>query len=245
MMTEILGKIYYRYYNIRNILKHGTNDFFFKVEIETTTFCNRKCHYCPNSKYSRGVHLMDELLFKKIIDELKVLKFDGFIHPHFYGEPLTDKRMPKLLRYAKEQLPKCKIIIFTNGDLLNTEAYNKLNRYVKGFYVTNHGNINKNMPKKKNIKIRNLGRLSTRGNLVDVNNKYTKDSCYLASNILTINYKGDVILCCDDYFGKHSFGNVKKEHIIDIWQKSNFANIRRKLREGHIPLDICRSCFNK
>ena len=37
------------------------------VELETTTYCNRRCHYCPNAMFDRGtreheVRMSTELL---------------------------------------------------------------------------------------------------------------------------------------------------------------------------------------
>ena len=59
---------------------------------------------------------------------------------------------------------------------------------------------------------------------------------------MTINYKGDIILCCNDYFGKYKFGNVANEKLIDIWNKKGYKKIRQNNMDGKFSLDICKNC---
>ena len=53
--------------------------------IETTTHCNRRCSYCPNSVFERGskenTQLIDTALFRKIIDDLAEMGYKGsYLH---------------------------------------------------------------------------------------------------------------------------------------------------------------------
>lgn len=235
-----LGRIYR---NLKNILTKGTMDIFTEVEIETYTVCNRKCSYCPNSKFTRGDYKMQISLFKKIIDDLKELDYKGDITPDFYNEPFLDKRLPELLKYIKKQLPDSKIVIFSNGDFLDKRLFDEISNYVGLIDITDHGNLNPNIPKDEKIKIRKLEHFSSRGGLVTVKNKITKEKCYQPTRMLVITYNGDVILCCNDYFGKHVFGNLKEESIMEVWNKKSFINARKKLREGVPIFKICKECF--
>jgi hypothetical protein len=74
------------------------------LDIETTTYCNRRCSYCPNSVFERSLrkneHLMAPALFRKIVDELADISFKGSLSPHLYGEPLTDSRLISFMDYA-------------------------------------------------------------------------------------------------------------------------------------------------
>ena len=51
------------------------------ITIETTTYCNRRCSYCPNSVFERSskknTQLMNPALFRKIIDDLAEVGFKG------------------------------------------------------------------------------------------------------------------------------------------------------------------------
>lgn len=248
MKTEIaesLYKIYNKGYKTWKTLKYGT-DMFYTVVLETTTLCTRKCSYCPNSLYDRGIHEMPVELFEKIMKELKEMGWSGMIRPFLYGDPLADKRLPELMKIARKYLPKSNIIIYTNGDLLTDELYDKLIPHVNGFFITDHGNLNSNLPKRSRIIVRKLGKLCDRGGLVKIEDKLLIDKvkkCMGATEILTIYWDGSVILCCQDYFGKISFGNLKKESIIDIWKKPEFVNLRKMLRDGIPSFEICRHCI--
>ena len=124
--------------------KYGTTDYFNDINIEINTGCNRRCEYCPNSKFERGLlkyeKFMDKRLFKKIINELSAINFAGRISPQCYGEPLLDKRVIELMSYANKKLPNVCLVMITNGDFLTIDLYNKLiNAGIKKFIITQHG----------------------------------------------------------------------------------------------------------
>lgn len=98
------------------------------VEIETSTYCNRQCEWCPNSKHSRGRehNFMDQTLFKKIIGDLRNIDYHDSISLHNYNEPLLDPNIYERVQYVHEQLPDAEIRFFTNGDFLNLEKCYKL-----------------------------------------------------------------------------------------------------------------------
>lgn len=243
------------YCNVYNIIRNRSPDLFKGVEIETITTCNRKCPNCPNAYSKREDALMDNDLYKKIIDELVEIKFCGRISPHFYGEPLLDKRLPSLISYARRKLPFAHIRIFTNGDFLTKEMFDRLiENGVDDFCVTQYS---KSMPKtmkqlfsqldtkdKKKVLYRVIGeiKLSSRGGLVPLKNFEKLESCDFPSSTVIIDYKGRVIFCCDDYLSKYAFGNVSSEKLIDIWNKEEYRKIRRNLLKGIFDLDICKNC---
>lgn len=253
---EILNKVYWKLNNRR---RYGTFDFFNSVEIETITMCNRRCIHCPNHYYDRGTYeklkLMDERLYFKIIDELAGFNYNGLICPHFYGEPLLDKRLPNLLEYTREKLPNCKIVIHTNGDLLTIDLYKTLIHSVTRFVVTQYDpDMKENIKeligyRKKNqddisFDYRKVGEinLNNRSGLIKLSNTKNRVVCHIPSNILTIDYNGNIILCCNDYFSNHRFGNLKDESIMDIWNKEDFIESRKWIREGEFKLKICQDC---
>ncbi len=147
-----LARNFYR--GFYNFLKYGKSNFFSSVDFENITTCNRRCSYCPNSIYERGLaenkKLMDEKIFKKIINELAEIKYSGMIRPVFYGEPLLDHRFLDWIHYIREKLSKTEIIIFTNGDILTLDLYKSLIKAGANlFIVSNHnGNaISENLEK--------------------------------------------------------------------------------------------------
>ena len=59
---------------------------------------------------------------------------------------------------------------------------------------------------------------------------------------LTVDVKGQVVLCCNDYQSTIRFGNLNSEKILDIWNKPHFKSIREELKIGNFQLDICKKC---
>lgn len=243
-------------HKLRNISKGSPIDLFYTILIETNPVCNRKCSYCPNAKNPRKGKLMSEEIFYKIIDELSEINFKGKICPHFFGEPLLDKRLPKLLKYAKDKLPNVRIVIYTNGDLLTIDLFKELVKLgVNIIEVTEHDEkvsenmkiifnfLDKNPIYKKHLNYRRNLYIDERAGLVKSGfEKRARKICTTASYNMTINYKGDIILCCNDYFGKYKFGNVAKEKLIDIWNKKGYRKIRQNNMNGKFSLDICKNC---
>jgi radical SAM protein with 4Fe4S-binding SPASM domain len=246
------------YVNLKNLLTIGSTDFFSIIEMETTTECNRRCVYCPQYTHDRGKNLMSEDLFKKIIDELASINFIGRVSPHFYGEPLLDKRLPDLVKYIREKLPFSNIVIFSNGDLLTTELFHKLiNSGVTLFWITIHGQtMSKNMnqlmdyvkdkPQLKEkiavFKITPETPLFNRGGLVEPDVKIRFKKCRDPSDVVSVDHQGNVVLCCNDYLGSVIFGNLNNESLIQIWKKPYYKKVRKNIREGIFELEICKNC---
>lgn len=260
---------YYEYiifpiYNLKYRIFYRTLDFFDAIALETTTYCNLRCKFCPNSKYDRGLaknkKLMNIDLFKKIINELSEINYRGTINLHFYGEPLTDKRLPDLVKYIKEKLPKSKIEINTNGFLLTIPIYKKLIGFgVDSFFITQYTKtippaikelfeyLKQNPTAPNKIEYRVLGKdlgLSNRGGEIKVKNVVDteKPICTYPNTAVHVDYKGNVVLCCNDYHSSITFGNLNKEKLIAIWNKPNYKQLRKQLRKGIYELLICKRC---
>jgi radical SAM protein with 4Fe4S-binding SPASM domain len=234
-------------------------DVFTEIEIETNTNCNRKCRICPRQKHEREVGFMPADLYSHLLDQLASMKFRGRFSPVFYNEPLMDTRLAGLMREAKTKLPKTNIVVFTNGSLLTQENIEALVAAgVDTLLVSQYeGNLRadeepyldavKHLSEdvRRKIRYRTLGDedfLSSSGGLVRVKKPVTKTRCIQASQSCVVDFRGDVVLCCNDYYGKHTFGNVRDEHILDIWNKPHFVKLRKELRHGDFQLEICKTC---
>ncbi len=227
------------------------------VEIETTTICNRKCSYCPNYTVGRPPRLMEENTFYKIIDSLKKYNFQGRISPHFYGEPLTDSRLEMFIRYAHTNLPKATIKLFTNGDLLTVERYLALKQAgVSVFRISQHSKdpsalimntlsvIKQNHPDLYTVEyldyFNDHSRKLNRGGLVDVR-AGTRHYCVYIDQ-LTFDYRGDAILCCNDYNASIVFGNIHDKDTNALWHDKRYLKARNMIYNGFWPYEICRIC---
>ena len=91
------------------------------IELELWAYCNRKCSWCPNSFIDRQKNrtMMDEQIFKELIQTLKNINYKGYITFSRYNEPFA---LPLFLEtacnYIKQELPNCILVTNTNGDFL-------------------------------------------------------------------------------------------------------------------------------
>jgi radical SAM protein with 4Fe4S-binding SPASM domain len=91
------------------------------VQVQTISWCNRSCAFCPSQKFPRKLEYMSLETYQRVLDELASLDFSGRFSPYLQGEPLLDNRMPELVARARITLPKAKLLIQTNGDALTVE----------------------------------------------------------------------------------------------------------------------------
>jgi hypothetical protein len=98
------------------------------VEVETSRRCNRTCEWCPNGESAarRQQELMAWPLFTRIIGELGELDFSGFLAFHNYNEPLLSRRILAEVRYVRSAVVHAKPAIYTNGDVLTADLFNRL-----------------------------------------------------------------------------------------------------------------------
>lgn len=243
-------------------------EVFKEIEFETTTYCNRKCSYCPNSKYERigseNGRYMKEDVFEKLLRDLSDIGFQGLIAPHLYGEPLTDPRLVSWISKIHKILPKSIIKVVTNGDLLDEKIYDDLtNAGVDYFYVSKHSpNLPQNVAyllntlteenRLKRFKIIDFYEdfknkqtmLNTRGGEIKLNKKkLSHPICCEYVSYPVINTFGDLILCCNDFHGHYVFGNIMRRHLLEIWQDTNNIKLRKRIYKGHFDLPICQNCW--
>lgn len=106
----------------------------FTISIQTSTICNIRCKYCFQSLSNEEKRLnnfeseiMNFALYEKIINQIKEfpekLKDLSFLT---MGEPLCNKRLPEMIKLAKEANVANRIHFFTNGLLLTPEISLKL-----------------------------------------------------------------------------------------------------------------------
>lgn len=254
MKTRTLQQLYDKKKALIKLKDHRKLDMFNSIAIETTSVCNRSCSYCPVSIDRRSVGLLEEKYFIKIINQLSEINFKGELSPTFYGEPFLDKRLIELLGYARVKLPKAHLIIFTNGDFLTYEVFkNCIDRGIDHLLITQHDNTrqknlefldNLSPEEKKHVLYMEKKDMTivNRGGLIQVKDLVLYQKCSIPTDSMTINYKGDIVLCCNDYYGKYIFGNIKKENLMDIWNKPEFVEVRKKILKGDFNYPICKGC---
>ncbi len=247
--TLIFKKIFIK----RQFLSHSIAS----VNMETYCFCNRKCYFCFfHERFPRREQgIMEEKTYKKIIDDLAKIKFCGRVSPHNYGEPLMDKRLPSLIEYTKEKLPNCFIYIATNGDFLTDPLFrNLIRKGVDHFFITDYDDeekpflrlISEECPLHVTLrKVESIKKYDRAGKIYNMKSELV-NPCLRPSGQLTVNWKGDVILCCNDFYSDFVFGNVNNSNLIDIWQSTKFDSYRKILLKGQrSKISICHHCDNE
>ena len=229
---------------------------FRTTNIETYAFCNRKCDFCFNSEHlpDRDKGIMKEGLYFKIIDELASINYAGRISPHFYGEPLLDKRLTKFVSYARESCPNAYIRFGTNGDFLTRDLLVELvDSGVSRVLITNYDDIEKENLIKLSQEFsdyvvlrsyKDIRLVNRAGAIFDKENPNIDKPCLRPSSQLVVNWKGNVLLCCNDYYEQHIFGNVNDKTTFEIWKSKEFKKYRKLLKKqgGRRQIDICRNC---
>ena len=266
IQTGIKPKVRETMYNIANRLLDQPDDLFKSVAIETTSICNKRCTYCPNSsdelRSLRPMKDMDHDVYEKVIDDLQAIRYMGSIALQHYGEPLLDSALEKRIKLAKEKLPHPSIMINSNGDYLTPERYESLvDAGIDLIAVTIHDESTRERLKpllqhlkrkeepQEHLEIREgIRTLSNRGGLIEVpenKKRETAGPCVQESYSLNIDVEGNVVMCSEDYLGRKRFGNVQDTNIRTIWESWNFRSIRNLHKQGVFLEDICKACEGK
>ncbi len=238
---------------------------FKEIEVETISFCNRKCSYCPNVTVDRfdtsGSVLMKDDVLDEIFKQLRSIKFKGIFSPHMYGEPLLDPRIVDIISRISSigAIPK----IVTNGDYLTIDLLDKL--IVSGLkilYISKHSPILSSKARETikyitnnkfnlNFKVldfytdfnKDRNMFGNRGGNLDIEIK--KKPPIMCGYVLypVIDVNGSMVLCCQDFNSDYQLGNISERHIIDIWNDPMNIAIRRNIFLGKFDLSICKQCL--
>ena len=108
----------------RALFKYAVNN----LSIETSSFCNRRCSYCPDShvdRISEKKYLsMDEIT--KMLSNLAEIDYSGIINFSLFNEPLADPNIAEKVSMAKQACPNAKVSMYTNGDYLKKDYLDRL-----------------------------------------------------------------------------------------------------------------------
>lgn len=101
------------------------------INIETSSYCNRKCSYCPVSVYGREDKInISKSLLNSILNGLKDIGYNKAISLNLYNEPLASDNFYEILKIIKKKLPKSIIGTNSNGDYIkNSEILEKLSDF--------------------------------------------------------------------------------------------------------------------
>ncbi len=262
----------------KNIVTNSLNEFEANkgplpaiIEISESGMCNRKCSFCPRSdpEYNHVNEFISFLLIEKLGGELKQLNFENRILFSGFVEPLLDKKLYEKIKLLKNYLPKSKIEINTNGDVLNKKRLIKLfengldvllisvydskedaDRFEK-LCIDTGLNENQYVIRHRYYSEENdfgitLSNRAGMMNNADFSIKSLKDPlnspCYYPSYTFFLDYQGDVLMCPHDWGKKLILGNLNEKSFSEIWYSNKALMIRKKLNSGNRKIKPCDVC---
>jgi len=213
--------------------------------IDPSSACNFKCNFCPcgiknkaNWSEHKKVGMMSYELFRKIIDDaaqfpqkIKTLRL------YKEGEPLLNKRLPDMIRYAKKKEIANKIDFTTNGSLLTRDlslalidaGVDKINISVESLteegYQTTSG-VNLNMADF----LKNLEFLYA-----------NKKQCHILIKISDYGLEGRSEQEFYDMFGSMC-DEITVEHVAPVWPEFDLSNVQTEFKQGLHGNEI-RECW--
>lgn len=258
---DFIRRVYVFYAKLSNLFKYGDYNFFTGISVEISTYCNRKCSYCPNYNYETPKLYADENIVYKTVDYLAELNYSGWISFSFYNEPTLDERLTTFIKYANNKIPKATIMIFSNGDFLNIEkAKEYKDAGADQFIITIHdknldklfaklSEIQKEIGASFHIQILKPENLQTRAGEIKIKTSKPFKYCdFIRSPV--IDKDGNILICCNDYFRNNKMGNIREKPLIEIWNKSEYKSLRKELRSNlknavknkTVP-ELCQKCY--
>jgi radical SAM protein with 4Fe4S-binding SPASM domain len=205
---------------------------------------------------------MEVKVFQRILDQLKSINFTGRVSYDFYNEPLLCSDLDLFVEMTREQLPLSEIHLYTNGSLLSSKRFKELYQLGVSLFIVTKQEQEKvgdylfeqtfqelNDEEKKRVYFRDHQslRLTNRGGVL----KHIKEEhqdissmpCFIPTMMLTISLKGNVLACFEDFYQKHSMGNICEETLQEIWNKPQYITLRKKLMMGlRKDFTVCSQC---
>ena len=204
------------------------------VNIETINRCNSTCEFCTANVNAekRPRCVIDDGLYRNIIDQLADWGYEGHLTLYGNNEPLLDTKIVERHKYAREKLPKA--FIFMNYAL----EY-KLHDNIKELYdyVKAHPDEFKDLDIQ--IQMRYLKEVLTNRAGSSPNKKETlseavTEACLLPFTDVWITPNGKVGLCCCDNYEVTDFGDLNRTPLVEIWNSSKLRAAREKIAQGRI-----------
>lgn len=228
-----------------------------RIQIQTMTGCNYKCDFCPCKTITQPMGKMDIKMFTNILDQLGP-GWDGLLMPFLQNEPFLDKRIPELVKLAREKLPKATIEIQTNGSLLTKELLESTLPYVNTLKVNDYTKDSRVIKKIKRFNIKSSKLLldqrtpenevltNRAGNVKYVQMKHKKlplkKFCIYPFKTAYITSEGKLIICCMDWHQSHVLGNLNKSSLKEAWHSENFRKLRNSLARSIRDHPLCAKC---
>lgn len=246
----------------------------YSLNIGLTNRCNAKCSFCPVKHTKIKREDMPFSLVEKIIDEVDVshhISLALFGESTLYDrleeviDMVRDKGVRSILytngiREIKGMPDRVifSIDAFTSGQYKQTKGVDEFEKVIaniksyKGYKIAQFAGLHYNErqsfiePFVDKVK---YGRFISWAGEVEWDSPLERRirdplPCGHLWDFMNIASNGDVVICCQDYNHLHVMSNVKDTHVMDVWNGSEFENMRNRHIKGDMP-DMCLNCENE
>lgn len=192
--------------------------------------------------------------YKMVLGQLKDINYRGRISPYLMNEPTIDARILDIIRYTREQFPDNRIFLGSNGIELDERGLLDLfNAGMSDILITCYNeNTWHKFEHLQGEKVRLLDAFSqdkelifyNRGGNINVGETgLVNETCDKGIKQAFVNYLGQLILCCADYYYKVVFGDLHEVKIMDAFNSEKAKLYRAKLRNrDRSGLLLCETC---
>jgi len=260
------------------------------VQIESTNICNARCVFCPRDEMHRKQGVMDESLFRKVVDECAALGIQH-VRLHNFGEPFVDRHLAEKVAYTKRQ-GIAEVGVISNGSLIDEQVaravidagldainisvdasgrevfertrvglkYDKVIANIERL-VRLRGELGRTHPKlilsfvrqdngeEERAFIERWRQVADKVHITDIHNwagTLNRESdvrfpCYRQWLTFTVLWDGRVSLCCADFDGKVTLGDLRTSSLREIWDSEAYRAVRREHLQSGGPA-ICHGC---
>jgi len=265
---------------------------FTRIQIQTVSWCNRSCTFCPSGKFPVDKVFMPVEVYHRVINQLQTVNYDGRVSPYLMNESLLDKRLPDLIAYTRAHCPESWIAINTNGDALSEKlldrlfdaglnsldvnAYDSPAQHVEHVdlatrFTSRRGDImlrtgysnpffqGANIPRSAKLlncrdmsfwEPRFLAQLGTpdlqnRSGNIPGARQVTEPlplGCERPFQQMYVNYRGEAVLCCNDWRFEVIMGDTAQATLAEIWMSDKYQMYRRNLQQKNRAMSLCHTC---
>jgi len=244
-----------KHLQIRNSELKNIIDYPNIIDLNISNDCTRKCEFCPHSKMDIPKKFIKFEYIQEIAYQLINCNFKNIICVAGHGEPTCHPQFIDIIKTLLKIKTLDFIEVVSNCDnfLSNKLDFNELKdlpnlKFSFSSYSQAHfDKINKRFGHLKNVRInkffeKDYKLFTNRGGVLDKNDKFKNNYCYIPFYKININIDGFFSMCCQDWSNK----NDSELHIMEtdiqyawdtFYSNSRYIQLRDKKRP-----DICKNC---
>lgn len=229
------------------------------LEIETSSYCNRKCVSCIRNSHPDRLKMKDWFVNNKmpldtifgIVKEVKNLGFSGIVCLSHYNEPLYDDRLEMIASTIRTDYGVDYVFCHSNGDLLTEDRVKSLDgtlSEIKFSLYDNNQYVREIATYFKNTKatFNNATHIPTHYSpIFDVKTMAEENinhPCFEPRQRMIFNHRGEMLLCCEEVFPTTFYIKYPDSSVEDML--INYQQYIKTLETigGRNNFDLCRTC---